>query len=37
MYLAATYRSLTSGPFGAHVSNGEGCGLIADALDLLVK
>jgi hypothetical protein len=34
---ATACRSLTSGPFGTHVSNVEGCGLIADVLNLLVK
>jgi hypothetical protein len=37
MHLATACGSLTSGPFGTHASNDEGCGLIADALSLLVK
>ena len=32
-----TYRSLTFVPLDAYVCNVEGCGLIADALNLLVK
>jgi hypothetical protein len=35
--LVTTCRSLTSVPFDAHVCNVEGCGLIADVLNLLVK
>jgi hypothetical protein len=34
---AATCRSLTSVLFDAHVCNVEGCGLIADVLNPLVK
>ena len=34
---ATTCRSLTFVPFDTHVCNVEGCGLIADAPNLLVK
>jgi len=34
---ATTYQSLTSVPLDTFVCNVEGCGLIADALSLLVK
>ena len=34
---ATTCKSLTSVLFDTHVCNVEGCGLIADVLDLLIK
>jgi hypothetical protein len=37
MCLQLPVQSLTSVPFDAHVCNVEGCGLIADVLNLLVK
>jgi hypothetical protein len=37
MCLRPPVQSLTSVPFDAYVCNVEGCGLIADALNLLVR
>ena len=37
LFLQLPVQSLTSVPFDANVCNDEGCGLIADALSLLVK
>jgi hypothetical protein len=37
LFLQPPIQSLTSVPFDADVCDDEGCGLIADALSLLVK